>query len=66
MNIPINPEHARERRRKYGADGNFMTLPAPRPEQGDSENHPAHQPADVCRVDNTAALPDPVRELVKS
>lgn len=32
MNIPINPQHVRNRNRKYGADTNFMIMPAPRPE----------------------------------
>ena len=32
MNIPINPEHVRSRRRKYGSDDNFMTMPSSRPE----------------------------------
>ncbi len=31
MKIPINPEHVRRRRQKYGPDGNFLTMPAPRP-----------------------------------
>lgn len=66
MNVRLNPGHVRERRRKYGTDGNFMTMPAPRPEQASPEDPPAHQPADVSRVNSAVAIPNPARELVRS
>jgi len=68
MNIPINPEHSRKHRQKYGPDGNFLTTPAPRPEPAHTENSiEACSPllSDLRQKETLAATPDPVRELVR-
>lgn len=66
MNIPINPEHVRKRRQKYGTDGDFITMPAPRPEPTRTENISGQKLAHTCREDSAVAATEAPRELVRS
>lgn len=65
MNIPTDPKHVRKRRQKYGPDGNFMTMPAPRPEPISTETFSEQQPAHVCREGTAVVTAESSRELVR-
>ena len=68
MNIPINPEHSRKRRQKYGPDGNFLTQPAPRPEPAHTESlteTDLPQLSGLCREEIPVAASAPIRKLVR-
>ena len=67
MNIPINPEHSRKRRQKYGPDGSFLTAPAPRPEPAYTESLTESYPplSSLHQKETLAAASDFARELVQ-
>ena len=68
MNIPINSEHSRKRRQKYGPDGNSLTQPAPRPEPAYNEILAEAYSAlssSPRQEETPTAASDSVRELVR-
>ncbi len=67
MKIPINPEHVRRRRQKYGPDGNFLTLPAPRPASVAESAAPMEQAVYECQeaAPSTVIVSEKARELVQ-